>query len=83
LDGRKTMLSFDDYKSVQFSIDNGLDQGDPFSLICYLIYNAGMLSIPLKHRKEMGLLYVDDAALVVTGHSFADTHRKLIDLMTR
>ncbi|KAF8883695.1 hypothetical protein BD779DRAFT_817454 [Infundibulicybe gibba] len=31
----------------------------------------------------MRLLYVDGAVLVVAGHSFADTRRKLIDIMAR
>ncbi len=29
LEGRKTVLTFDDFKSLVFKVTNGLDQGDP------------------------------------------------------
>jgi hypothetical protein len=45
LGNRQTTLVFDNHSSEKFNIDNGLDQGDPFSGICYLIYNADLLDI--------------------------------------
>ncbi|KAF8875639.1 hypothetical protein BD779DRAFT_1449924, partial [Infundibulicybe gibba] len=83
LEGRKTILTFDDYRSEPFNVENGLDQGDPFSLICYVIYNSGILDIPEKNGGETGLLYVDDAAIIATGKDFKETHHKLKKMMTR
>jgi ribonuclease HI/endonuclease/exonuclease/phosphatase family metal-dependent hydrolase len=83
LDGRQTSLTFDDFRSRPFEIDNGLDQGDPTSGITYMIYNGGLLDC-LDHKKgEFGALFIDDAYILVTGASFEDTHRKLKHIMVR
>ncbi len=42
LEGRKTVLTFDDFKSLVFEVTNGLDQGDPLSQILYIIYNSSV-----------------------------------------
>jgi len=83
LEGRCTTLIFDDFHSASFDINNGLDQGDPHSLICYLIYNADLLAIPNTRNGEMGLLFVDDAAIVAVGEDFTETHQKLRTVMTK
>jgi hypothetical protein len=83
LEGRRTRLIFDDYRSDMFHIDNSLDQGNPHSLICYLIYNSDLLSILDGKNSEMGLLFIDDAAVVAVGDSFDDTHWKLQEMMTK
>ena len=83
LEGRKTMLMFDDYKSDTFDIKEGIDQGDVHSLITWIIYNHQILKIFKKANKETGLLFVDDTAILVTGEDFNDTHRKLKDIMSR
>ena len=80
---RTTRLSFDGYKSELFNVENGLDQGDPLSGILYLIYNADLTSIADVKKGEHLLLFVDDAATIVTGKNFNDTHNKLRDIMTR
>ena len=56
---------------------NGLDQGDPFSGICYLIYNADLLKIPILRIGEWVLLFVDDMVVIVIGRDFFKTHEKL------
>jgi hypothetical protein len=43
LSGRHTRMKFDDCKSHLFDIDGGLDQGDPLSVITYMLYNACFL----------------------------------------
>jgi hypothetical protein len=58
LEGQKTWLTFDDFPLELFRIASGLDQGDPFLLICYLIYDASLLNIPIKENGESGSLYV-------------------------
>jgi ribonuclease HI len=83
LDNRKTTLIFDDHETNTFAVDNGLDQGDPFSGICYLIYNSDLSEIPVKKAGERILLFVDDAAITVTGKDFSETHNKLRNIMNR
>ena len=83
LEGRQTLLMFDDYRSELFAIEDGLDQGDAQSLIAWIIYNLRILHIFRKLAKEVGLLYVDDAAALVTGANFHITHDKLRDIMNR
>lgn len=78
---RTTTLHFDGFCSAIFGVDNGLDQGDPVSVICYVIYNAGLLGIPLRRRRETMLLFVDDVALAVSGADFAETHARLKEVM--
>lgn len=70
LEGRKTSLIFDDYKSETFNIKEGIDQGDAQSLIAWIIYNHHILKIFDKGAKETGFLYVDDTAILVTGNDF-------------
>jgi hypothetical protein len=77
LNGRKTSLIFDDFKSEAFDIEEGIDQGDAQSLIAWIIYNHQILNIFDKTSKETGFLYVDDTAVLVTGDSFRSTHDKL------
>ena len=83
LANRKTTLLFDDYTTTAFTVDNGLDQGDPFSGICYLLHNSDITDIPIRKADEHALLFVDDAAIIVTGKSFNITHNKLRDVMNR
>ena len=83
LGNRQTTLSFNDYQTDTFFVVNGLDQGDPFSGICYLIYNADLTKIPILRLGEWVLLFVDDAAIIVVGKDFFETHAKLCDIMNR
>ena len=45
LSGRRTKLKFDNYASEVINIDNGIGQGDPLSMILYIIYNTDLLEI--------------------------------------
>ena len=81
--GRKTTLVFDDFKSDTFDIEEGIDQGDAHSLIAWVIYNHQILKIFNKAAKETGFLYVDDAAVLVTGDNFTTTHNILKSIMNR
>jgi hypothetical protein len=83
LNNRHTTLSFDEYRTEIFLVLNGLDQGDPFSAICYLIYNADLLKIPDMKNGEWILLFMDDAAVIVIGKNFMETHEKLRNIMNR
>ena len=81
LGNRHTTLSFDNYQTEIFTVLNGLDQGDPFSAICYLIYNADLLEIPDVKNREWILLFMDDAAVIVIGKNFMETREKLWNIM--
>jgi len=83
LGNRRTTLSFDDHQTEAFVVMNGLDQGDPFSGICYLIYNADLLKIPSLRIGERVSLFVDDAVVIVIGKDFVETHEKLWNIMNR
>ena len=83
LANRKTTLIFDDHVSTTFTVEDGLDQGDPFSGICYLLYNSELTDIPNRINGERILLFVDDAAVIVTGQDFSETHNKLRNIMNR
>src|SRR6202142_1529146 len=75
LEGWKTRLSFDDFKLQFFAIEGGLDQGDPLSVITYLLYNACFLECLRAGHGERGALFVDDAYVLVTGADFTETNR--------
>ena len=62
---------------------NGLDQGDPLSVILYIIYNTPLLCIRLPPRRAAMLLFVDDVAIITSGPTFADTHTLLTDIMEK
>ena len=80
---RQTTLMFNRFYSDPFSIQNGLNQGDPFLGILYLFYNSDLLKIPDIKLNERMLLFIDDAAILVTGKDFSATHDKLHNIMTR
>ena len=53
------------------------------SLIAWIIYNHKILKIFKNPCKETGFLFVDNAAILVTGLDFAEMHAKLKDVMIR
>ena len=82
LSGRSTMLRFDDHTSETILLDNGIGQGDPLSMALYQFYNTDILDIP-NGPQESAEAYVDDAILIATGKTFAETHEILADMMQR
>ena len=83
LSNRRTKLSFDDYTSDPINILNRIGQGDPLSMILYILYNADILEIIDDETHEGALGYVDDMALIATGNSFEDTTETLRNLMEK
>ena len=82
LEGRKMRLKFDDHESDYINIDNSIGQGDPLSMVLYQFYNADLLDIP-SAPTEVAAAYVDDTILVATTKTFEDTHKILVEMMTR
>ena len=82
LENRCTTLKFDGFSSEAITLNNGIGQGDPLSMVLYQFYNADLLEIP-KGKEESAIAYVDDAILIATADNFHETHSKLLDMMTR
>ena len=83
LTNRKTKLKFDDYISDIIDIANGIGQGNPLSMLLYILYNADLLELPDDTATEDALGYVDDIALLAVGDDLEETTQKLQNLMTK
>jgi hypothetical protein len=88
LTNRQTQLRFDGYTSEWFPVTNGIGQGDPLSMILYIIYSSDLVDVarPRQGReylKELTLAFVDDTAFVAIAEDFATTHRMLADMLER
>jgi len=82
LSGRRTKLHFDDYTLEWFNITNGIGQGDPLSMILYIIYNSDLVRVA-KGKHELMLAFVDDTAFLAIGKTFQETHEILWDMLER
>jgi hypothetical protein len=83
LTNRRTKLRFDDYTSDFIDITNGIGQGDPLSMLLYILYNADLLEIADDELNEDAIGYVDDIALIASGEDFEDSTNRLKQLMTK
>jgi hypothetical protein len=83
LTGRRTKLKFDDFVSEFIEIANGIGQGDPLSMILYIIYNSDLLEIIENEEKGDAVGFVDDIALMAIGNDFEETTSQLTTLMTK
>ena len=83
LTGRRTKLKFDNFISESIAILNGIGQGDPLSMILYILYNADLLEIIGNKEKEDSLGFVDDIMLMAIGEDLHETMNWLEMLMTK
>ena len=83
LSNRRTKMRFDDYISEIIEINNGIGQGDPLSMLLYIIYNADLLELPDNELTEDAIGYVDDIALLAIGNDFEETTNRLKTMMTK
>ena len=83
LTSRRTRIHFDDYTSELMDITNGIGQGDPLSMLLYIIYNADLLDLPDDINNEDALGYVDDIALLAIGNNFEETTTRLKQMMEK
>ena len=72
---------FDGHTSDWIPIINGIGQGDPLSMIIYIIYNADLIDISQGHPNELTLAFVDDIILVAVGKTIEVTHHTLQDML--
>ena len=82
MEGRKTTLIFDDYRSVPFQIYNGLDQGCPASGPFYQHFNGRQINSHLLHKDEMASAFVDDAYFAARAPTVNRTYEMLSSMMT-
>ena len=83
LHNRRTRLRFDDHTSELINITNGIGQGDPLSMLLYIIYNADLLDLPDNPLSEDAIGYVDDVALLAIGEDFEETTHRLETIMKK
>ena len=83
LANRKTRLIFDDYTSNPIPVTNGIGQGDPLSMLLYIIYNADLIDIPTNIASKDTLGYVDDIAIITIGSDFTKTTNRIKNIMTK
>jgi hypothetical protein len=83
LTNRRTRLKFDDYASNIINIANGIGQGDPLSMLLYILYNTDLLELPDHPTDEDALGYVDGIALIAIGIDFEGTNNRLKTMMTK
>ncbi|QRV94576.1 Reverse transcriptase from transposon X-element protein [Ceratobasidium sp. AG-Ba] len=83
LQGRRTLIKFDDYTSEWFNIEHGIDQGCPLSCIYYLLYNSGAVELANSHNQELASGFVDDIALLARAKSLEEANAKLVSMMDR
>ena len=74
------VLSF--ISSDWISITNGIGQGDPFSMLLFIIYNSDLVETA-KGKSELTLAFVDDTAFIAIGKSFEETHSILRSMLER
>ena len=80
LQGRRTRLRFDDFNSDWIPITNGIGQGDPLSMILFIIYNSDLVETAA-NPNELTLAFVDDTAFIAIGKDFNETHAILVDML--
>ena len=70
LQNRTTTFSYDNFKSDNVHIRNGIPQGSPLSPILSIIYSAELTKLKqLIKRQIISFAYIDDGALLTSSHS--------------
>ncbi|TFY54280.1 hypothetical protein EVJ58_g8956 [Rhodofomes roseus] len=75
MDGRTTVLLFDDYQSETFVLRRGINQGDADSGDLYIIYNSPLLKHEIVRVTSSG--FIDDVSVTAVGKTFRRTHQLL------
>jgi hypothetical protein len=83
LTDRKTRLIFDGHTSSWIPITNGIGQGDPLSMVVYIIYNADLIEVSQGHPNKLTLAFVDDTAFITIGETINEIHNMLHEMLER
>lgn len=85
LSERTTTIRLQDYLSDNFSVDNGLPQGSPLSVILYIIYNSALLKFnslsPTCNNISLG--FIDDVVHLVSSNTVEENFIKLRTLSAK
>jgi len=77
-----TKLKFDNCVSDTIRIDNGIGQGNPLSMILYIMYNTDLLEIANSPEEE-SIGFMDDAMVLAVANNFQETVELISDFMNR
>jgi len=85
LTNRTTTLSFDNFTSDPFNVQEGVNQGCPLSPLAFIFYNSDLLRIPSPNPRqgEPGLGFIDNITFAARAKSFEEANRKLTNIMER
>src|SRR6266481_5996954 len=78
----RTQLAFNGFLSEYISVDNRIGQGEPSSMILYLIYSHALVAIPPMCDGDGGA-YVDNNFFMATGGTYKDCDMKLNRMLDR
>ena len=81
--GRKTIITFDDFKSEPIAVNNGLDQGCTLSMYLYNHYNAGQVDGSRGRRGEISGGFVDDSMGAAEGRTMQEAVENAMELFAR
>lgn len=82
LEGRQTVLCFDDYRLDPLSINNGADQGCPILHLIYIYYNADLIEPAEAHKDKLAEAFIDDVLFSALASTLEEAHNKLANMMT-
>lgn len=83
LEGRRTVITFNDYSSQEIPVNSGLDQGCNTSGLCYNFYNAGQIEGVRMGEKELAGSFADDAYVVAEGANMEEAAAKVEAMLSR
>jgi hypothetical protein len=82
LKGRKTKLKFDNFISELINITNGIGQGNPISMLLYILYNMDLLEA-LRCLDKDAVGYMDNALVIATAKTLKGMTRMLKTFMEK
>jgi len=83
MEGRETVISFDDYKSQPIPVKSGLDQGCNLLGFNHRCYNASQIKGSIGRKDELATNYADDAICATAACDLATAAEKIKALFNR
>ena len=80
IQGRRTQLRFDDFTSEWFVIHNSIGQGNPLSMLLYIIYDSDLIDIA-RNKGELTLAFIDNTVFITIANTFTETHKILKNML--
>lgn len=83
MDGRETVLTFDDYTSKPIPVRSGLDQGCNLSVLLFAFYSSKQISSHPNGKTELKTAFVDDTAAATSAPTCAQAAEKMQTVLNR